>query len=106
LYGGECHARAAPEAAAHDCCNFGYARDECRKFPKDALFDAVRFAITARDAETIQILYIFELDHRPCQHGLLTYHVSGRQLTGAEGLPLLEAQARAFVDAFDIQTPA
>lgn len=91
LFAGECHASQPPAAADHALCNFGYARRECARFPAEAPFDAVRFA---RQGDAV--LYVFEKDHAPAEHGFV--NEPGEH-------PLLAAQARAFTgDRLDIQT--
>ena len=97
LHAGECHAGTSPQPADYDRCNFGYARGGCSRFPAEATVDAVRFAIMSREANVIHMVYVFERENAPVQHGALTYHVREQQLTGAEARPLLEAQARVFV---------
>ena len=98
LHAGECHAGTAPQPADHDRCNFGYARGACERFPASARVDAVRFAISGREPDVIRLIYVFERENAPIEHGALSYHVREMRLTGAEERPLLEKQARAFVE--------
>jgi hypothetical protein len=81
LHHGACHA--TPEHAAVDavCCNFGYARGACPRFPDAAEIDAVRFAQTPSG-----LICILEKDHRPVRQ------VAVVELTD----PALQAQAEAY----------
>lgn len=97
LCSGECHAEATPQLGDHELCNFGYARGVCGRFPGDAPVDAVRFAITSRDAEVVHIRYLLERACAPQGHGTLSYSIAEDRLLGAEESPILAAQARAFV---------
>jgi hypothetical protein len=96
LHGGQCCVPSQPNSIPADfhLCNFGYARGVCEKFPADAPFDAVRFAIVGQDAQVTQLLYVFERDHAPAEHGRIT--CNKRQLEENE---VLMAQAHAFIAA-------
>jgi hypothetical protein len=71
-------------------CNIGYARGVCPQFPSDAPHDAVRFHRLADKS----LLYVFERDHTPTEHGQVN-ESSGRlkaQATAfAKGLPVCRA---------------
>jgi hypothetical protein len=97
LHGGECHAPEGPAPGNHHLCNFGYARGVCGRFPADAPFDAVRFAVIAQESNVTQLLYVLELNHTPAEHGRLTYDANRNRVVGADERALLAAQARAFV---------
>jgi hypothetical protein len=86
LFEGECHAPSTKQHPEHPTvdgllCNIGYARGVCPQFPPEAPHDAVRFHRLADGS----LLYVFERDHAPVEHG---------QVTG-EG-ERLNAQAAAF----------
>src|SRR5438270_4405060 len=77
-YNGLCHADpgrpADPDRAAlTDCCNLGYARGRCARFPMDAGPDAVRFSVVDDGEGFIRIYWVREKDHRPFDHGPLDY---------------------------------
>jgi hypothetical protein len=87
-----CRARAGephepPEEHQRELCNCGYARGRCPDFPVDAEADAVRFSMKGGT-----VVYIFEKDHAPLRHGVLT-------LSGASADALLLSQARAFAES-------
>ena len=81
LYAGTCHAIPDHPPVEDACCNFGYARGACPRFPDAAEADAVRFAQSPSG-----LLCILEKDHRPLRG------VPADQLQD----PILQAQAEAF----------
>lgn len=81
LYEGECHAGSKTRAVDGMPCNIGYARGVCVQFPTDAPHDAVRFHRLADGS----VLYVFERDHTPVEHG----RVDGENR-------VLQAQVAAF----------
>ncbi len=97
LCAGECHAGPVPQPASHVLCNFGYARGVCERFPSKAPADAIRFVITARDADVIHVRYLFERACSPQSHGTLVYYASEGRLVGAEGSPILGGQVESFL---------
>ena len=66
-WAGHCHADPAQPATPDDalCCNLGYARGHCARFPDTAGPDAVRFTIAREDAAGVALYYVIERDHIP-----------------------------------------
>src|SRR5262249_52212374 len=60
------------------CCNLGYARGQCSRFPNDGEADAVRFTISNDEPESVGLYYVIERNHSPVSHGRLTYSRSTR----------------------------
>ena len=91
---GECRSDAAGSASVENtvCCNLGYARGQCARFPDTSGPDAVRFTIAADDAEGVRLYYVMERDHHPFAHGPLTLE--------QDGDPLLKRQAWAYVESY------
>lgn len=87
LFEGECHAHAERRAVDGLPCNIGYARGVCPQFPPDAPHDAVRFHRLVDGS----ILYVFERDHTPTEHG---------EINDSSGC--LEAQAAAFAKGLPV----
>ena len=54
------------ESVQRETCNCGYARGRCSHFPDDAAVDAVRFSMAGE-----RLIYIFEKDHAPVEHGVI-----------------------------------
>jgi hypothetical protein len=99
-----CHARPDQEESpagetVRECCNLGYARGRCQRFPPGCAEDALRFSVTAHDHGLIRLVYVVEAEHLPLAHGALEYSVPLARLDGAAGVLLL-AQARAFVESY------
>jgi hypothetical protein len=97
---GLCHTDPAQPVEPVDatCCNLGYARGHCARFPASAEPDAVRFTIAQHDAAGVQLYYVIERDHHPFAHGPLHYtYQDGFRSSSGE---LLERQAQAYVESF------
>ena len=80
------------------CCNLGYARGRCSRFPaaSDAM-DAIRFSIAGDGGDKVEVVYIYERDYAPVRHGRLLYDAAAACFRDPVESPVLEAQARRFV---------
>ena len=58
-------AGAPDDETLKECCNTGYARGRCERFPADAPWDAVRFTATGAGG----FRYVFEKDYAPAESG-------------------------------------
>ena len=88
-YRGTCHAGEVfepDESAQREVCNCGYARGRCDRFPAGSA-DAVRLSVVGGD----RILWVFERDHVPVEHGVVDE---------AEATGVLGAQVRAFAESY------
>jgi hypothetical protein len=103
-YTGECRSGAIshqPEdAVMRTTCNSGYARGRCDRFPRDARADAVRFSVAGDEGDGIRLLYIFEKECWPLDHGELRYSVSERSFASEPADEVLARQAAAFVGSY------
>ena len=99
-WAGLCHTEPEQPAEPGDakCCNLGYARGQCARFPDTAGPDAVRFTIAHDDAIGVRLYYVLERDHQPFAHGPLEYSFERGFSPRPE--PLLERQALAYVESF------
>jgi hypothetical protein len=103
-YSGLC--RAALESFQPDrsiileCCNLGYPRGKCARFPEDGTPDAVRFAISGHDGGIVRLRFVIEHDHLPFQHGGLEYSVEERTFAGPAMEKLLHRQAEAYLESY------
>ena len=97
---GLCHTDPAQPAEPVDamCCNLGYARGQCARFPDTAGPDAVRFTIGHDDAAGVRLYYVIERDHHPFAHGPLEYSFQDGFQAPPHGL--LERQAVAYVESY------
>ena len=82
------------------CCNLGYARGQCSRFPKDAEADAVRFTISSDVADSIGLYYVIERDHEPFAHGPLQYSRSARSIPELPTGDRLARQAQAYIESY------
>jgi hypothetical protein len=78
------------ESRMREVCNSGYGRHGCEQFPRDAPTDAVRFHIAQDGGALVQILYVFERDCWPVEHGTINASVS----------ETLQRQADAFTESY------
>jgi hypothetical protein len=85
LYSGRCRlGDSSPDAqTCFDCCNMGYARGRCSRFPLNDGPDAVRFCVSKDGPEAIRILYSIERDHHPFSNGALEFRTATGAFTAA-----------------------
>jgi len=90
-WSGECMAGCAEqpaESTQREVCNSGYARGRCEHFPAGGEADAVRFSLCADG----RLIYIFEKDHAPLEHGEIDAATDPREP--------LASLARAFRESY------
>ena len=110
---GVCHAvPGAPQADAgaagggwcdtgcDTCCNLGYARGECARFPEGEGPDAVRFTVSSHESTAIGIYYVVEREHHPFAHGRLEYSLTGAVFLAPPESATLARQAQAYVESY------
>lgn len=101
---GVCHAEEADfepdERLLSECCNMGYARGKCARFPKAAGADAVRFAIARDSDQKILVSFAVERNHHPHAQGSLEFSRAAGKFAASESDPLLEKQAGAYVASY------
>jgi len=102
---GICHANAdnpqsPDESALQACCNLGYARGTCQRFPAGDGPDAVRFTIVRDDGASLRLYYVIECDHRPFAHGSLEFSSAGGEFAPHPQGGLTVRQARAYVESY------
>jgi hypothetical protein len=104
-YSGRCHADPALPAdpdpvTLRDCCNLGYARGKCGRFPDAFGPDAVRFAVTADTGSSVRIYWVREKGHEPFDHGPLEFSVEARTFLASGTDAAVEQQARAYLASY------
>jgi hypothetical protein len=109
VWGGECRAPGLAQAEFErrfviDCCNLGYARAKCRRFPAGAGPDAVRFAITNHCEASISVCCVSEKDYLPFARISLEYDVAAGRFMAPGPDAVLERQAWAYVSTFLLRT--
>jgi hypothetical protein len=99
FWAGECRAAGDPAEPGDDsCCNLGYARGQCARFPAGEGPDAVRFTVERDAADGLSILYAIERDHYPYAHGTIRVAPGGGVLQAPE--ELLGRQAAAYAESY------
>jgi hypothetical protein len=88
------------DAALRQCCNLGYARRTCPRFPAGDGPDAVRFTISGLAGDILSISYVVERDHYPFAHGSMACSVSTGQWNIAVPDETLHRQAQAYVESY------
>jgi hypothetical protein len=106
LWTGICRAHAAEPFAPdgfplHHCCNIGYARERCDRFPLDGECpDAARFMIQRDGNAGIAVRYVLERDYRPFGDGSLTWSREQGNFAAPCAPALLLQQAAAYVQSY------
>jgi hypothetical protein len=103
---GVCHAEPtqpfeqSDEHVLSECCNMGYARGKCTRFPEGPGPDTVRFAVV-RDADRrILVNFAIEKDHLPYAQGVLEYSRAEQSFIVSHPNHLIEQQARAYLAGY------
>ncbi|MBI3665173.1 MAG: hypothetical protein HY236_02940 [Acidobacteria bacterium] len=104
-YAGWCTAEPGVEfqpekTALVECCNLGYARGSCERFPRGGGPDAVRFSVTDDRDGIIRVYFVVEGNHRPREHGPLEYEVKRRAMLVPHPDPIVNRQAEAYVESY------
>jgi hypothetical protein len=101
---GVCHADGAgfepDERLLSDCCNMGYARGKCARFPQAPGPDSVRFTIARDSDQRILVSFAVERDHRPFSQGSLEFSRTAGKFAATGSDPLIEKQAGAYVASY------
>ncbi len=102
---GDC--RAIPDSPSQpdevtllSCCNMGYARGCCARFPAGAGPDAARFTIAADGPETLRVYYVLERNHHPWSHGPLEFSRTGFAVANPSASEATLGLAHAYVESY------
>ncbi len=82
------------------CCNLGYARGRCSRFPNEDGADAVRFTVASDETSSVGLYYVIERDHAPFAHGTLTYSRAAGEFQQLPPGDRLARQAAAYVESY------
>ena len=103
-YDGLCHATDQPSDVPADmrfrCCNHGYARQTCPRFPLHESRSSFRFDLAARAEGELKVLCIEESSHAPTAWQVMRYERSSGVINSDSNDPCQRAQARAFCQSF------
>jgi hypothetical protein len=89
-----------PDETRLTLCNLGYARSDCPRFPAELSADAVRFALSSDDGQSLQIYYVLERGHHPAEHGQLTYRTADRTFAPPIAGEAFGQQAAAYAGSY------
>ena len=64
---------AVSEDLVRECCEPGYARGRCERFPSDGPADSVRYVVSKDEGGVVEIRWGRELNHQPVDTGRLRY---------------------------------
>jgi hypothetical protein len=104
-WAGECTAGCAEqpaESTQREVCNSGYARGRCEHFPAGMEADAVRFSMGVDG----RLIYIFEKDHAPLEHGEIDAATDAREPLGSLARAFRESHPKALAESSRQQAAA
>lgn len=103
-YDGQCHALPGAVAAVGEmrwqCCNQGYSLGRCAQFPAGGFGGALRYSVTSRTEDLLEVVWIEERDHAPFRHGGLHFTISTASLVETGLDAILAAQALAYCQSY------
>jgi len=104
-WSGVCRAVAGDQFRPDDssllqCCNLGYARHSCPRFPAGDGPDAVRFTISSHEGDIVGIYYVVERDHHPFAHGPLACSLRTGEWNPSPADDTLQRQAQAYLESY------
>ncbi len=97
FWSGVCHAEPAQPFEQSDqnllseCCNMGYARNKCARFPNASGPDAVRFTVVRDAGRMVVVSFAVEKNHLPR---------SEQSFAVSHPNHLIEQQARAYLAGY------
>jgi hypothetical protein len=106
FWSGLCHAEPAQPLEQTDrhvlseCCNMGYARGKCSRFPEASGPDAVRFTVVRDAGRMVVVSFAVEKNHLPYAQGLLEYSREEQLFVVSHPNRLIEQQARAYLAGY------
>ena len=90
----------------HEYCNLGYA-EGCGRLPRERVWDSIRFGARTvlsdskkLNGEHIQIKYVCERDHRPVEHGVLTFDAVVARWVPRHGDERVQRMAECFLASY------
>ena len=79
-------------------CNVGYVR--CPRLPAERRGDAVRFCISRDAGDSLEVLYVCELNHQPRGHGALEFSRPAAGWLNSHRDERIQCKAESFVQAY------
>jgi hypothetical protein len=94
------------ENELREFCNLGYA-ERCGRLPPERPWDSVRFGARTMDGNAengssgrIQVRYVCEREHRPAEHGTLTFDVERACCEQPHSDSRLQRMAECFLASY------
>jgi hypothetical protein len=103
-YEGRCHAGSEPIATPAElrfrCCNHGYSRGSCQRFPSGDTRSALRYDVVRRTQSTLELVCIEEQNYAPLRWRTIQYSLASERLEPEIEDACTQAQAIAFCRSY------
>lgn len=103
-YDGLCHAVGAPLAIAVElrfrCCNHGYSRGCCDRFPASEVRSGLRYNVVRRTAASLEILCVEEQHYAPLRWHAVEYFFESERIEPEPADVCMRAQVLAFCRSY------
>ena len=103
-YEGVCHATGIPLAAPAElrfaCCNHGYSRGCCQRFPGGEARSGIRYHVLRRTPVGLEVLCVEEQDYTPLAWHSMQYFFEGERIEPEAADACIRAQLLAFCRSY------
>ena len=103
-YDGLCHAGSepvqAPAELRFDCCNRGYSKGSCARFPLAEARSSMRYSILRRTSATLELICIEEQNYAPLRWRSVQFFLESKRLEPELDDACITAQAIAFCRSY------
>jgi hypothetical protein len=103
-YDGVCRAAAeafrVPRDLRFPCCNHGYSRGSCSRFPASETRSSIRFDVLSANRESLELLFVEERDHFPLNWRSVRYIVGTESIDPGLDDGCARAQILAFCKSY------
>jgi hypothetical protein len=103
-YDGSCHAFSEPMEAPVElrfrCCNHGYSKGCCERFPSGEPRSSVRYDVLSRSQSTLELVCIEEQNYAPLRWRKIYYFLESERLEPELEDACTQAQALAFCHSY------
>lgn len=91
---------AAPAELRFGCCNHGYSRGTCGRFPADEERSGLRYHLVKQTSATLEVLYIEERQYTPLRWQPVRYFMEGERMEPEIADLCVRAQLLAFCRSY------
>ncbi|MFL6353005.1 MAG: hypothetical protein ACJ74Z_14310 [Bryobacteraceae bacterium] len=103
-YNGLCRAASEPIEAPTElrfrCCNHGYSKGACERFPSGEIRSSLRYHVVRRAEDALELLCIEEQNYAPLRWRTIQYLLTNERLEPELEDPCSQAQAIAFCRSY------